>query len=64
MADHRWVLDVLDDLREYALKNNIPKLEANIRSAAVSAETEILKVGKKNEPKANSAHSLFGSRRN
>lgn len=61
MADHSWVLGVLDDLSEYALKNNIPDLEANIRAAALSAKTEISALYEKSEPSTHSKRTPFSS---
>ena len=64
MADHRWILEVLDDLSKYALKNNIPNLETNIRATAISAKVELAAHADKKGRDEKQIHQPFGSRPN
>lgn len=38
---HDWILDVLADLRRYALKNDLPKLADQVEQALRTARMEL-----------------------
>ncbi len=42
---HDWIIDVLSDLRSYALKNGLPELAAEVEACLRVARTEIAAPG-------------------
>ncbi len=40
--NHKWIIDVLADLRSYAKQNDLSRVAAYLDNAAGIAETEIL----------------------
>lgn len=41
MSSHAWILEVLSDMRDYAEKNNLPKLQEMVQDAEFVAMREI-----------------------
>ena len=46
VARHRWVLFVMDEICEYADKNQLPETAEALRAVILTAEAEI--IGKRN----------------
>jgi hypothetical protein len=47
---HEWIFDVLNDLRTYAEKNNLPRLAAQVAATLVVAKSETTAVRNQPEP--------------
>ncbi|WP_306112784.1 MULTISPECIES: hypothetical protein [unclassified Roseovarius] len=49
MTDHKWIIDVLEDLETYAASNELDSLKCLLGEARLKAETEFKMFANSNE---------------